>query len=66
MRPYNTKKTGGTKLISTVGSLHISLFLLHTSPTYESFLTSGIGWYCVPKKKLKYIESIPSGHPHLK
>jgi hypothetical protein len=26
------KKTGGTKLISTVGFLHIGPFILHTSP----------------------------------
>jgi hypothetical protein len=44
--PMNTtrttlKKTGGTGLISTVGSLHIGLFLLHTSP-FKPVVQGGI------------------------
>jgi hypothetical protein len=41
---YHTKKTSGTELISTLGSLHIGLF----SITYESFSTDDTRWYCVP------------------
>jgi hypothetical protein len=44
--PMNTthttlKKTGGIELISTIGSLHIGLFLLHTSP-FQPVVHGGI------------------------
>jgi hypothetical protein len=37
-----TKKTGGTELISTVGSLHAGHFIL------QSLSIGGTWWYCVP------------------
>jgi hypothetical protein len=42
---YHTKKTGGTKLISTVRSLHIGLFYI----IYESFSTGGRVILCTLK-----------------
>jgi hypothetical protein len=45
---YHAKKTGGTKLISTVGSLHIGPFILHTGP-FQPVVQSGIVY-------LKYLE----------
>jgi hypothetical protein len=38
---HTTQKTGGTKLISTVKSLHIGLFFLHTSH-FQPMVQGGI------------------------
>jgi hypothetical protein len=41
---HTTLKNGDTELISTVGSLHIDPFLLHTSP-FQPVVQSGIVYH---------------------
>jgi hypothetical protein len=55
---YHAKKTGGTELISIVGSLHIDPFILHTKP-FQLVVQGGI----VYRKNLKAFTRLL--HTHL-
>jgi hypothetical protein len=48
--PYHAKNTGGPEIILTVRSLHISAFILHTSP-FQPVVRGGI----VYRKNLKIL-----------
>jgi hypothetical protein len=57
MNPTHTmqKKNSGTELISTVGSLHIGPFILHTSP-FQPVVHSGIAYRKKPQSAILAFE----------
>jgi hypothetical protein len=56
---HTTLKNSGTELISTVGSLHICPFILHTSP-FQPVVQGGIAYRKKPQSAILAFEKKPT------